>query len=62
MFYGVHVKLAVADGYDIINIPREAHPTFKARADFRVSLRVPFGEFGDLFAYEMERIDRKKLN
>jgi hypothetical protein len=59
--YGVHIKLTAADGYEIVNIPSEAHPTFAVRVNFRVSLRVPFGEYGDLFAYELEKPDPKKV-
>lgn len=57
----VHIKLANPDGYEITDVPTEAHPTFQARVNIRTILRIPFGEFGDFLAYESEKADPKKV-
>jgi hypothetical protein len=59
--YGIHVKLTSADGYEIINIRTEAHPTFQLRVDYSFCLRVPFGASGDLFIYAMEIRDARTI-
>jgi hypothetical protein len=57
----VYIKLANPDGYEITDISTEAHPTFQARVNIHTILRIPFGEFGEFFAYESEKIDPKKV-
>jgi hypothetical protein len=59
LFYGVHVNLVAADGYEINTIPRGTHPSLQG--DCLAILKVPFGDFGVLHAYEMESVDPKKL-
>lgn len=57
----VHIKLANPDGYEITDVPAEAHPTFQARVNIRTILRIPFGESGAFLAYESEKADPKKV-
>src|SRR6185437_10155178 len=61
MLYGIHVKLTALDGYEITDVKTEAHSSFQFRVNFATCLRVPFGELGDLMAYETEKPDSKNL-
>jgi hypothetical protein len=57
----VNVKLKAADTYDITDIKREAHSTFKDKVDYCFSVTVPYGELGDLYLYELETAGSKKV-
>lgn len=57
----VYVKLVPDEGYDICDVATEAHPTFRANVGWRTILRIPFGEFGDLYLFELEKHDLKKV-
>jgi hypothetical protein len=57
----VHVKLVSADSYDITDIRKEGHPTFKVKVDYVTCLTVPIGDFGTLYVYELETAEDGKV-
>jgi hypothetical protein len=57
----INVKLPNDDSCDIVDIQRDGHPTFKVKVDYILSLRIPFGNLGDLYIYELETAGSKKV-